>query len=504
MSRRVSLLVIVFCDLFAPLGALAEDRPAQQEMTRIKEATALDLAQALDACSRKRIYYRMLIDPFTKKPIHSFEVRTRVDDFPVIPFAYELSILRPLPSEDPESYPALDAFKATRPISGVRLALDTTSPRMDWKKLRGVSSLTFDYGSRWNSRDLARLESLTTLVGPFDDSDLKELKQLKHLKNLYTTGRVTNTGLKELSEFPALEHLILGNAYKMTHEGIKHLQDAKKLTHLAIANPSSFDTRAIMAIAKTAQLTHLELSNFNARVDLSPLGDLESLVYLELRDPRLRGDQRLSFEKCKSLQTLVLEGSWVDASWIKNISKIDSLKSLTLEKTQLTDEDLGPLHALHLHTLILSGPALSRQAHLTGEGLGGIVKGMKSLTVLGIEGMPLFPIGVSKPNSSPFGGFSEKEKDRPSRADKEAARKKRAEIDTAFRSLTQLRCLKLIRAGVSEEEVDWLKDLKGLQYLYLDGKAHKAVAGNLRTALPRCTIVQSSSRPVHLGMEPAK
>jgi len=496
MQLRTHLVLDLLCILLVAPLALADHQPTPRDKAMVKEPTSEELKRAIGECLRQRVSYRMEVDPFTKKPIHSFVVRDPVDEFPRIPFPYELAIWAP--PEGP--FPGLSAYDSTRLITGVRFRVNTKDLEIDWKKLRGVQSLTFEGTARWDNRELVQMDSLTTLVGPFDDADLKELKKLKGLKRLYTSGRAGDAALQEIGEFPALEHLMFSgtpsSSHKLTPEGIHHLQRAKNLKRLAIMNNSGIGENEIAELSKLKGITHLELRQVGASskgLPLDQLESLESLVSLELADVRPRGPESIRFEKCPSLERIVLEGKWVSENWIKEMKELKRLQSLTLLETKLSDAQLAPLRNHRLDTLILSQTYTPRDRNLTGVGVASVIKGMKSLTTLSIETIPLFPLESSKPSDTPFGD--------PKKPDPAEAHKRKADIVAALQSLTNLRRLNVMRTGVTDEDIEWLKEMKSLHYLYLDQKVSSAAIAKLKKALPNCTIAQSLRYPAQFGNE---
>ena len=179
------------------------------------------------------------------------------------------------------------------------------------------------------------------------------------------------------------------------------------------------------------------------------------------------------------------------------------MRSLTLARTKLIDSDLEPLRELRLGTLILTPADRVRDRRLSGVGVAAVVKGMTSLTALSVEGVPMFPRMTATPDN-PFGKSAEPRKDGQPGAATAAARKQKAEVVAALRTLTKLRRLNLLRSGVTDEDVEWVKEMKTLEYLYLDQKVSAAAVDKLKQGLPGCTIARSLRSAAQFGNEPAK
>jgi len=466
--------------------------------------TAEQVAKVVAECRKKLIFLRPAINPFTGQLEYSFSVREPIDSLPEIPFPHILLADRG----------GLQYFDPSRPGISLQFAFDTKLTDLNPKRARAAKSLAFNSPTTYSARDLDLLESAETLTGPFGDADLEVLKTLKNLKNLSTSGTVGPAGMKALADFPALERLhLVGRKFdrKSAAEGLEQLKSMKRLTQLGIYNHPGLPEGTLETIGALPALTHLELVNVkvargrgNFAEALERAKSLTSLRLVEL-ELEMSGD-RFCFKEFPVLAELSLEGSWTTDDWLKPVEQLKNLHSVTLNKTAVSDTGLRALSRLPLHSLVIvttSRPATTRDnvAPISGPGVVAVVKDLKSISVLGLDGVRLFPpVLVNKGPGEPFGA----EKPEAPPIDAAATKARKAETVAALKSLTGLRCLNLVRTGVTDEDVEWIVDLKSLEYLYVDAKVTPACIAKIKAGLPKCTVERSPEFPALFGKEPPK
>lgn len=108
-------------------------------------------------------------------------------------------------------------------------------------------------------------------VDSFRDEDIEGLKALTRLRSLRRMRGITNSGMKGLARFPALEWLDIGGP-GVTDDGLVHLAGMKNLKHLRLWGTFT-----------EAALVHLERLTSLRSVSLEPPGQLNSAALARLR-----------------------------------------------------------------------------------------------------------------------------------------------------------------------------------------------------------------------------
>src|SRR5687767_2649048 len=235
------------------------------------------------------------------------------------------------------------------------------------------------------------------------DSDLAELAQLPHLARLdLSHTRITDRGMQQLKNAPAIVDLNLYYAEQITDEGMAAIKGWKRLKHLNVRGTKITDTTlehvagiatlesldagyaqvtdvGLQALRYLTGLTHLDLTGMQRTdsglwsISLTEFGVDTIATLKELRELRLGGMpvSARSLEKLKvlsKLERLVLQGckrvgddaAPVLASW-------PSLTIVDLKGTAMTEKGLAELRQAKPNARILHGPWEGPKMPVRGE-----------------------------------------------------------------------------------------------------------------------------------------
>jgi internalin A len=207
------------------------------------------------------------------------------------------------------------------------------------RHLQGLTELTRLYLRNAPVTDraaatLGRLEKLRKLgvsgtrIG---DAGLRQLKRLAFLEELDVSGtHVTDAGLAHLGNLANLQSLYL-NETAVTGAGLAHLKDLKNLRRLYLADSAATDD-GVRSLRGLPRLEVLDLSW--TKITSAGLGPLKAL---------------------NRLQDLHLDGIADDAI-LRRLAELDNLRSLSLNRSEVTDAGLVQLGRLRkLTKLELAG-----------------------------------------------------------------------------------------------------------------------------------------------------
>lgn len=177
------------------------------------------------------------------------------------------------------------------------------------------------------------------------DKGLKHLTILPRLKKVVLANtHITDEGLKELVKLPHLYNLDLRNT-NVTNEGMKTLLQAKQLNTLSVSQ-TQVDNNGMDTIAQMKNLSNLSIA-YLSYVNGSGIAKLKDL---NLRWLFLSGlgldDGLLSIRNMQSLRLLDLENCRKAKKCLSQIRGMLQLRSLNIEGTSVTTEDMQNLATL--------------------------------------------------------------------------------------------------------------------------------------------------------------
>lgn len=247
-------------------------------------------------------------------------------------------------------------------LAGVRVSRS----RID-KRVRSVYGVQSDRHCA-HLRHLKGLRSVS-LSGPgVTNGCFKYLTQVPDLDRL-TVMRcsVTDRGLRDVGKIPKLRSVSLSGEF--TAAGLKHLQDVKSLTSVAMFSAIGEPELRILSQLSVSSLflSHVETSDNVVEI----LGKLKTVRSLSLtlhdatnddlrwvKDSKIASlslaleqspgvtDEGLRNLVTPRLTSLRLNKSGVTSRGLATIGEITSLRTLSLQGTPLTDDDLKPLAQL--------------------------------------------------------------------------------------------------------------------------------------------------------------
>lgn len=186
------------------------------------------------------------------------------------------------------------------------------------------------------------------------NSDLAQLSVFSDLRVLTIEGgRVTDDGLRFLSELHALEELDLGGL-QLSDAALEHLQTLERLRSLSV--PSGTTGRGL---AKLAPLTNLErLWIYQGRLgvdDFRHLKQLTQLRELSLWQTTITDKHLEPIGELASLEVLRLYRQTISDDGLAHLRRLTRLKELNLAGSNITDAGLEHLRAMaRLEVLDLS------------------------------------------------------------------------------------------------------------------------------------------------------
>jgi len=166
-------------------------------------------------------------------------------------------------------------------------------------------------------------------------------------------ARLTNEGLPHLSKLPELTHLSitlipiqgdLGPTSLITDEGLLVLKQLPKLQSLSLSNLRVFTGKSLSGLSDQKMLRRLQVSNCPMFSDPS-MGYVKSqpnLQHLALSQVRI-SDAGIAHLKGLPLTSLSIDNIPLTDACLPAIESLEELRSLTVEKTEITPEALEAL-----------------------------------------------------------------------------------------------------------------------------------------------------------------
>ncbi len=182
---------------------------------------------------------------------------------------------------------------------------------------------------------LDTVEVIYTLGYPIDNADFARIMAIPRLREARLLDlEITEAGLDALEFAPAIEGLTILSA------------------------PGNLSGRGLVAIARQPRLKDLDLLNldFAGPDDLAPLAKLSHLESLSLK-PSPHDDRCLQHLKdLKSLKQLDLRTTWLTDSGVDALAKLDRLEIVRFDGSKLTEVGLAKLAAIPTLKKILLEP----------------------------------------------------------------------------------------------------------------------------------------------------
>jgi internalin A len=216
-------------------------------------------------------------------------------------------------------------------------------------------------GPRGTTRSVVEV----TLIGPFvSDTDLKPLAEFPALETLYLgydpaqfirIGKITDLGLKELSGLKSLQTLCLIDV-QMTDVGLKELRELKNLKMLFLGGTQITD-KGLKELRELKNLQELSLwSTCVTDAGLKELREIQNLESLDLSCTKLTDGGLHALCDFKNLKMLnIAHCSRVTDTGLKELHEVKSLKTLDLTGTKVTSAGLKKLREA-LPNCAISGP----------------------------------------------------------------------------------------------------------------------------------------------------
>jgi serine/threonine protein kinase len=296
-------------------------------------------------------------------------------------------------------------------------------------------------------RELPSLKEISLINTGISDEGLEHIKSLKTLETLWLGGSpISDAGLKAIRELLALQALSI-QSVAVTDDGLQHLRAFKKLTGLKIncANVTDAGLWHIRFLKGLSSL-HIQCAGVTD-AGLENLSGLDELSFLALECPRINGSGFKYLAGLKKLRTLHSAQTPINDAALAHLGGLD-LWSLAFAEANVTDAGLQHIANLkELRELTLW------DMKITGSGFKSLAK-VHWLAHLSLVG---------------------------TRVD-----------DTGVAALTALglHTLDLSRTRVTDACVEHLKKMKRLRRLSLGStKVSAAAVADLRTALPKCSIL---------------
>jgi hypothetical protein len=229
------------------------------------------------------------------------------------------------------------------------------------------AQLSFRDCSKLGKAEFELISSLTTLkkltmygsCKGLTDETLPLLAKLTELEELNTDGiQVTDDGLKALATLPNLRGLSFFHpswgSKEFVGKGVAHFATLPKLERLTIAG-SPFNDEGMAAVGKLIQLTSFSTwHTFQTEAGNQHLLQLTKLKALRLGqrlrkydgkpNPPSLSDATLDvLAQMKSLETLGLDEARLSHAALLKLKALPNLKKLTLERIDISNEDLERL-----------------------------------------------------------------------------------------------------------------------------------------------------------------
>lgn len=203
------------------------------------------------------------------------------------------------------------------------------------------------------------LDHVTINHPDFDDAALMQLARLAGLKILaLEASAVTETGLGQLADFPALQHVQIGwlsakKSMSVSETALEQLMAMPRLQTLTLDNCRMTDD-SLRKLSESNSLQSLTMRN----CDLTD-ASLEQLRGLQLETLHLQGNDLtdaagLALSEIKSLKSLTLRKTGVSDETLKLVNTLPNLQMLDLAETAVTSDGFEDVSRLvRLKTLVL-------------------------------------------------------------------------------------------------------------------------------------------------------
>ena len=188
---------------------------------------------------------------------------------------------------------------------------------------------------------------LNDAVVTYNDDGFVEKISLTNFPDSFT--------MAELAVFPQLESLSVSSRYAFQDAQMIGVRELTNLKSFAISECRYASNGIFELLAESPALERLEIENCG---DIRNLHGLTKIRHL--KELKLTGEENLSLRpliECRNLEKLELAGSnSVDDLSLKDIGRVETLKSIKLNRLAITDEGLEELGQLpKLEILNLSG-----------------------------------------------------------------------------------------------------------------------------------------------------
>lgn len=186
------------------------------------------------------------------------------------------------------------------------------------------------------------LEELHLAGSGLIDSDLEEMPSLPSVRTLdLQNNRISDRGIEALAGFQLLEELNLSSTAIECPCGIN---DFRELRSLTVTNTSIDDEFVVRCSLVLPQLRTLTMS-YTLVTDrsLSEVSRIESLQSLSLQATRVNGSGLAYFNGHPSLHTIDLRETLFDDPAVEHLHHIPHLKTVRLGATRVTEKRIASL-----------------------------------------------------------------------------------------------------------------------------------------------------------------
>jgi Leucine-rich repeat (LRR) protein len=249
-------------------------------------------------------------------------------------------------------------------------------------------------------QDHPTLESVQLWSSSISDRSLKAIARIPSLKKLYIKkAKITDSGLSdlisELSEKGQIESLGLIECHDLTNEGLEKICELASLRGLSLMGNEGLTSRSFEYIAELKNLATLSVHDL--AISESDLVFLQSLTKLETirltqseRTLTLTDEALESISRLHSLKSLTIDNATIEDSSLSQLAALQGLVSLGLIRTGVGDEGISKVTELfpNLTLLDMSG------TNVSDEGMAHVGK-LKKLERLIVENTDVGDVGLS-------------------------------------------------------------------------------------------------------------
>lgn len=267
-----------------------------------------------------------------------------------------------------------DAQKTLADLGGQFQPAMGTPTQLSFRDCSKLGKAEFELISSLNT--LKKLTMYGSCKGLTDDT-LPLLAKLTDLEELNTDGiMVTDDGLKVLATLPNLRGMSFFHpswgSKEFVGKGVVHFATMPKLERLTIAG-SPFNDEGMAAVGKLTQLTSFSTwHTFQTEAGNQHLLQLTKLKSLRLgqrlrkydgkpNQPSLSDETLDILAQMKSLETLGLDEARLSHAALAKLKTLPNLKKLTLERIEISSEDLEQLKKDLPHVAIDVKPLTEEQ-----------------------------------------------------------------------------------------------------------------------------------------------